>query len=85
MASLDLPLPYLAWLPMPSFRLVKLKYKCRRLISTEKLESFIFLRCQHCAPTLATTSPTPQLRQQRRRVSGRLEHNTLRFVKVFLK
>ena len=72
MASLDLPLPYPAWLPMPSFRLVKSKYKCRRLITTQKLESFIFFRCQHCAPTLATTSLIAQLRQQRRRVSGRL-------------
>ena len=33
--------------------------------------NFIF-RCQHCALTLATTSPTRQLRRQRRRVSGRL-------------
>ena len=50
--------------------------------------NFIF-RCQHCALTLATTSPTRQLRRQKRRVSGRLtKHKALtvncgRSVKVY--
>ena len=44
-------------------------------ICLSSIFNFTFLslfRCQHCAPTLATTSPTAQLRRQRRRVSGRL-------------